>query len=148
VPHVGDVHHVVDLVPGVLQGATQEILVDVRAEIPDVRVVVHRGTAAVHPHFLPRLFEKRLFLAGKGIVELQGHIPLFEGKKAIKCHPGKHTCGQKKVKNGGMIHATACNQMPSAEVKMPAIVLTMNMYTSIKMIVQNTVVLRYVEMVR
>src|SRR5262249_41247453 len=45
--HVGDVHDVLDPVPGERERAAQDVDEEIRAKIADVRVVVHRRPAAV-----------------------------------------------------------------------------------------------------
>ena len=48
VVHVGDVHDVLQLVAALLQEAAQHVDHDKGAEVADVPVVIHRGTAGIH----------------------------------------------------------------------------------------------------
>ena len=48
VPHVGDVHHALDVVAEEAQILLQHVLHDIAAQVPDVREVVHGGAAGVH----------------------------------------------------------------------------------------------------
>ena len=50
VTNICDVHHMLDAEPMQLQRAAQDVRVQERAEVPDVRVVVHRWSARVERH--------------------------------------------------------------------------------------------------
>ena len=69
VAHVGDVHHLLGLVPEVLQTAAQEVGQHEGAQIPDVHVAVDGGAAGVEPDdaFLERL--QILFGPREGVVQ-------------------------------------------------------------------------------
>src|SRR5439155_11657424 len=47
----------------------ENVLENKRAEIPDVREVVHRRTAGIHSHLARRLRNERLFLPAQSVVE-------------------------------------------------------------------------------
>ena len=66
-PHVGDVDNMLYLVPERKQQPLEHVLKYIGAEIADVRVVVHRGTAAVHADGVVQGHEL-LFAARGGVV--------------------------------------------------------------------------------
>ena len=51
VSDVGDIHHPLDLISGVAQIPIQNVLHDIGAQISDVRIVVHGGSAGIHTDF-------------------------------------------------------------------------------------------------
>ena len=73
VVHVGDVHDVLQLVAALLQEAPQRVDHDEGAEVADVAVVIHRGTAGVHADQVVFQWMKLLDLAGQGIEKLKRH---------------------------------------------------------------------------
>ena len=85
VPHIGHIHHVANVVPGRPERAFQDILKNIGAEIPDVRVVIDRRAAGVQTD-LP-LFDRRerLRLSRHGVVQAyQFGIPRALG---VRRHP-------------------------------------------------------------
>ncbi len=74
VPHVGHVHHLVHLVPGELERAAQDVGVEKRPEVPDVRVVVDRRPARVERDEIRSKGLEGLDLSRERVVELQGHV--------------------------------------------------------------------------
>ena len=79
VPHVGDVDDVVDLIAAVFEGAPQDILEDIGAQVADVLVVVHSRAAGVQADLGRREWRKGALLAGIGIKKMQGHKSLKRG---------------------------------------------------------------------
>ena len=68
---VGDVAHHAHLVAELLEAADQEVVGEVLRRVPEVRRVVGRDPAHVHPHRVRRV--ERHDLAPRGVVEAQGH---------------------------------------------------------------------------
>ena len=71
--HIGNVHHVLELVSALPQEAAQQVHHDKSAEVADVPVVVDRGTAGVHADELVFGGLEGLRLAGERIKQLQRH---------------------------------------------------------------------------
>ena len=70
VPHVGDVDDVVDLIAAVFEGAPQDILEDIGAQVADVLVVVHGRAAGVQADLGRRERFERALLAGIGVKKM------------------------------------------------------------------------------
>jgi hypothetical protein len=69
VADVGDIHDMLDAVAKQFERSTQDVCVQERAEVPDVRVVVDGGTAGVEPACLSITLEKKYFgLTREGVV--------------------------------------------------------------------------------
>ena len=78
--HVGDVHHLVDRVPEVLQPAPQEVREQEAAVVPDVRAPVDRRPAVVHAnHPLLDRAEWGLLLRERVVDEEGQEIAKFSG---------------------------------------------------------------------
>ena len=75
VVHVGDVHDVLQLVAALLQEAAQRVDDDEGAEVADVPVVVHRGTAGVHADQVVFQRMELLDFPGQSVEELKRHEP-------------------------------------------------------------------------
>src|SRR5918992_1123396 len=75
VVHIGQIHDLKYVVPAGLEPTAQQILEQKGSEIPDVRVVVNRGSAGVErdPSGLERL--ERLQPPAPGIEKTKGHQP-------------------------------------------------------------------------
>ena len=73
VVHVGDVHDVLQLEAALLQKAAQRVDDDEGAEVADVAVVVHRGTAGVHADQVVFQRVELLDFAGQGVEKLKRH---------------------------------------------------------------------------
>ena len=77
--HVGEVHHLNDAKSLRLQVPPQDILKHKCAEIPNVSEIVDRRPASVRAHFAGHQRNKRLRLAGHGVVKadlrLRGPVP-------------------------------------------------------------------------
>ena len=71
-PHVGDVHNAVHVVPGVAQILLQHVLHNVGAQVADMGEVVHRGAAGVHLHMAGGVGLELLFPMGGGIIQIHG----------------------------------------------------------------------------
>jgi hypothetical protein len=69
VAHVGYVHHVGHIVTKAAEAAGKQILGNVSPEVPDMRVVVDRGTAGVKPGLARGQWLKSPELPPKGIVK-------------------------------------------------------------------------------
>ena len=74
--HVGEIHHPQHVEPARFQMPLEQILENVSAKISDVRVVIDRRSAGVHPHEFPRRIERReLFqFARVGVMKADGHF--------------------------------------------------------------------------
>jgi hypothetical protein len=71
---VRQVHDLGDVVTEILQGAPENVLEEKGAEIADVREVIDRRSAGVHPH-VPRLDRLEIFeTPGQCVVEAKGNI--------------------------------------------------------------------------
>src|SRR5262245_3859993 len=70
--HVGDVHHVRDRVTGEGERAVQDVHEDVRAEVADVRVVVHRRPAAVESDLVSMERHELARASGPRVIESNG----------------------------------------------------------------------------
>src|SRR4029077_4649828 len=91
--HVGEIHDLNDAEAFRLQKPPQDILKYERAEITDVSEIVDRGPAGVRMHLAGYQRNKRLRLAGQGVVEadlrLHGSVPAAQfglcahGKRVI-----------------------------------------------------------------
>ena len=92
VPHVAHVGDVLDLEhaqPVVDEGPSDEVRQEERPEVADVRVAVHRRTAAVHPHE-PRLDGLHgLDAAGQRVAQPEGHRGHASGATAPVGPAGK-----------------------------------------------------------
>ena len=73
VVHVGDVHHVLELVAALPQKAPQQVHEDESAEVADVAVVVHRRAAGIHADKVVLLRLKLLHLGGQRVEQSQCH---------------------------------------------------------------------------
>ena len=73
VVHVGNVHDVAHLEPALPQKAAQNVHRDEGPEVADVAVVVDRGPAGVHPHFIILQGMEFFDLAGQRVVQAQCH---------------------------------------------------------------------------
>jgi hypothetical protein len=65
---VGQVHHLLDVPPREPDRAAQQVLEEERAEVAEVRRVVHGRPARVHPHAASVGGRERLDLAGQRVV--------------------------------------------------------------------------------
>ena len=63
--HVGDVHHALDVIAGETEVTVEDILHDIGAQISDVRVMVHRGSASVHTDLSRLVRDEVLFCSGE-----------------------------------------------------------------------------------
>ncbi len=77
VPDVGHVHDVPHLVAQLPQGAHQQVLGNVGAQVAEVSEVVDRGAAGVHPRPPGLQRVEILKLPGEGIEEPQGPVTSF-----------------------------------------------------------------------
>ena len=73
VVHVGDVHDVAHPEPALQQEAAQNVHRDKGPEVADVAVVIDRGPAGVHPHFVILQGMEFFDLAGQRVVKAQCH---------------------------------------------------------------------------
>jgi hypothetical protein len=72
VPHVSDVHDVLDFVAVVFEHPSEDVLKDICSEIPDVGVVVDRRPAGVEPNFHISDGHELFLAPTKRVEELQG----------------------------------------------------------------------------
>ena len=70
VADVGDVHDALDVIAGIAQILFKNVLHDVRAEVSDVRKVIHRRAAGVHLDYIRMIGNKLLFLSCRRIIKL------------------------------------------------------------------------------
>ena len=73
VPHVGDVHHVTDLVSVERKRPAQQVAEHVRAHVADVGEIVDRGTAGVETHLVRGQRLELAETARVGVVEGETH---------------------------------------------------------------------------
>ena len=71
VPYVRDVHNALDFVALLFENAAQKIHEHVRAHIADVRVIINRRPAGIHPH---------------GIAFQRGEFFFFARQRVVKFH--------------------------------------------------------------
>ena len=67
---VGDVHDALDVIAGIAQVLFKNVLHDVRAEVSDVRKVIHSRAAGVHLDYIRMIGNKVLFLSCCRIIKL------------------------------------------------------------------------------
>ena len=70
VADVGNIHNAFDVIADVAQILFKNVLHDVRAEVSDVRKVVHRRAAGVHLDYIRMIGNKVLFLSCCRIIKL------------------------------------------------------------------------------
>ena len=72
---ISDIHHVADVEAAKGEVAPDNVGEDKRAEVPDVRVVVHGRAAAVEPDFFTVGIQRheRFDRAGEGVENIQAH---------------------------------------------------------------------------
>ena len=68
-PHIGDIHYVLNLIPGVTQCPGEEILEDVSSKIPDVLIVINGRATAIEKDLRRMNRDEILHRAGEGIIE-------------------------------------------------------------------------------
>ena len=90
VTDIRDVHDVADRVAEVFQRPTGKVLEEVGAEVADVRVVVHREPAAVHPDFLFLDRREHLQLAAHRVPQLQFHVRHLLTRTGYASRPPVH----------------------------------------------------------
>ena len=77
VPHIGDVHDAVHVVPGEAEVLLQHVLHDIAPEVPDVGEVVHRRAAGIHFHPAGGVGFEFFFLVGRGIIKIHKKAPPY-----------------------------------------------------------------------
>jgi hypothetical protein len=73
VVYIGDVHHMTNCVSGLAQKPPQHIHCHKCPEISDVPIVVHRGSARVHPNLVVPNGLELFHFSGQRIVKTQRH---------------------------------------------------------------------------
>ena len=76
-PDIGDVHHVRDLVTIEAERPGKQIFKQKRAEVADVREVVHGRPAGIHPDFARRFGREKLAGARQRVVQKNIHSRFY-----------------------------------------------------------------------
>ena len=72
---VGDIHNTLYIITQIAQGFFQHILHNIRPEVADVGVVVHRRATGVHFHLVRVIGYKQFFFVGQRIIQIHRGSP-------------------------------------------------------------------------
>ena len=79
VSDIGDVHDAFDVITGIAQVLFKHVLHYVRAQIADMRKVIHRGAAGVHLDYVGVIGDKVLFFSACRVIKLHIYSPSRSG---------------------------------------------------------------------